>query len=196
MKKYVVEFFGTCMLTLAVMATLAGFLAIPTALIAGYTLGLLVYTVGHISGVHINPAVTAGLWSIGKIKSVEAGKYIFAQFLGAGLAILILKVLGLSLPVLTVQDSLQVFLAEAIGTLFFAFGIAAVVMGKVHELLSGLVIGGSLIVGAVMASLVSNGILNPAVAWGLNSFSIMYLLAPVVGSVAGMKLFVWLNGRQ
>ena len=184
------------MLTLAVMASIAGIVSIPTVLVAGYTLGLLVYTVSHISGTHLNPAVTAGLWSIGKIKSAEAGKYIVAQFLGAGLAMLVLRLLGSSLPALTVTDSLPVFLAEAIGTLFFAFGIAAVATGKVQSLLSGLVIGGSLIVGAVLASIASNGILNPVIAWGINSPSLTYLLAPVVGAVAGMKLFVWFSGRD
>jgi 16S rRNA (uracil1498-N3)-methyltransferase len=55
-------------------------------LAAALTLALCVYTLGPISGCHINPAITLGLWSIGKIKSWKVLNYIVAQVLGAGAA--------------------------------------------------------------------------------------------------------------
>ena len=83
--KYLAELFGTFGLALAVSLAAAGSY-LPTPVIAALTLGLFVYTIGHISGTHLNPAITAGALSIGKIRWQEAIGYWVAQFLGAGLA--------------------------------------------------------------------------------------------------------------
>jgi len=60
---------------------------VPTPIVAGLTLGLLVYTIGPISGCHINPAVTTGLFSIGKLEAPAAGGYIVAQVIGGSLTL-------------------------------------------------------------------------------------------------------------
>ena len=65
----------------------------------------------------------------------------------------------------------------------------AVVSGKVKQELSGVVIGGSLLLGILVASTVSNGILNPAVALAPGSIDIMHILGPMIGMVLGMKMF-------
>lgn len=194
MKKYVAEFFGTFVLTLVVALSLSGTFPIPTPVLAGITLALFVYTIGHVSGSHINPAVTIGLWFIGKIKENEAINYLLAQFLGAGLAhivVLLLKGWG---SFVTVQDGLTggivVGFAEIVGMVIFTFGIASVVYGKVSNAISGAVIGGSLLIGITVASLLgSNGVLNPAVALGIGSFNFMYLVGPILGAYAGMNLY-------
>ena len=98
---------------------------------------------------------------------------------------------------LTVVDSPWVLLAEALGALFFGFGVAAVVYGKVAKEMSGLVVGGSLLLGISFSALMNaNGVLNPAVALGIGSFGIMYVLGPVIGVSLGMWMFKYLSGEK
>ena len=167
MKKYIAEAVGAGTLTLVVALSLKVAFPVATPILAGLVLGLFVYAIGHLSGSHINPAVTIGVWSIGKIKASEALLYIIAQCVGAALAMLIAGS-TVGLPTLTVTNSLAVGIAEALGTLFFTFGIAAVVYNKTPKDISGVAIGGSLLLGiAVAAMMGSNGVLNPAVAFGI-----------------------------
>ena len=69
LKPFVAEFFGTFILSLVVMlSVMAGSqFPIATSFLAAITLGIFVYSIGHISGSHLNPAVTIALWSIKKI---------------------------------------------------------------------------------------------------------------------------------
>lgn len=195
MKKYLAELLGTFALTLVVALSLAGKFPVPTPVLAGLVLGLFVYSVGHISGTHINPAVTAGLWSVKKIKTLEALIYIISQCIGAGAA-WALATYTTGLATLSVSNSVMTGVAELIGTFFFAFGIAAVVFKKDLSVVSGLVIGSSLLLGiAFAATLGSNGVLNPAVAIGINSFNLMYVLGPIIGSVLGMQAYIYLNSK-
>ena len=193
MKKYIAEFLGTFGLTLVVGLSLAGKFPVSTPVLAGLTLMLFVYSIGHISGTHINPAVTIGAWSIKKISSKDAALYIVSQFLGAGLALLVVSAtVGMSL--IFVGNNWTIALAECLGMFFFSFGIASVVYGKAPSDLSGVVVGGSLLLGITIAALIgSNGVLNPAVALGIGSFNLTYLLAPIVGSVLGMNAYKYLT---
>ncbi|NDA64759.1 MAG: hypothetical protein EBX50_22445 [Chitinophagia bacterium] len=68
LKKYFAELLGTFSLSLAVVVAVHAGGPISVPLVAGLTLGLFVYSLGHISGAHFNPAVTLGAWTIGKIK--------------------------------------------------------------------------------------------------------------------------------
>lgn len=179
---------GTFMLAFAVALSLTGTLALSTPLIAGLTLGLVVYIIGTISGAHINPSITLGLWSIKKISTREAVLYILFQFLGGILAWYVSHAVAI-IPALPVLTTWRVFWGEAMGTFFFAFGVAAVATEKVPPAASGLVVGGSLFLGISFASFLSNGVLNPAVALGIGSFSWLYLLAPIVGAFCGMRVF-------
>lgn len=189
MKTYITEAIGTFALTLVVALSLAGSFPISTPALAALTLGLFVYSVGHISGTHINPAVTLGLLSLRKIPTKQAVGYILAQFAGAAVATgIVAQTVGLAS--LVVEGTSTVFWAELIGTAFFAFGIASVVYGKVTSALSGVVIGGSLLLGITLAALLgSNGVLNPAVAFGIGSFNLIYILGPIIGSVIGMQVY-------
>jgi aquaporin Z len=195
MKKYIAEALGTFTLALVVALSIGAHFPIATPFLAAITLGLFVYSIGHISGSHINPAVTIGLWSIGKIKSADAINYIIAQVIGAVAALFLASYfvnVG-NLAGTHISNALVVGFAELLGTFFFAFGIASVVLERAPGNSSGFIVGGSLFLGIVIAALLgSNGVLNPAVALGIGSFGIMYVVGPIVGSVLGMQVYKYL----
>lgn len=194
MRPYLAEFVGTFVLALVVLVSVAGdFNGVITPILAALTLGISVYTLGHISGTHINPAVTLGLWSIGKIEAREAGMYVAAQFLGA------IAALGLGMALfghmvgVGSDTHISSVVAEMIGMALFTFGIASCVYAKTPSVMSGAVVGGSLLVGiALAAGLGSHGILNPAVALAIGSFNWIYLVGPVVGSVLGFTAYKYI----
>jgi glycerol uptake facilitator protein len=193
MKKYIAEALGAGTLTLIVGLSLAGTFPVSTPVLAALTLGLFVYSLGHVSGTHINPAVTIGVWSIGKISNKDALWYIAAQFFGALVALGLLGEFDM-VTGLDVEGSFLIGVAEMLGAFFFTFGIASVVYGKTPSSLSGLMVGGSLLLGiATSAMLGANGVLNPAVAFGISSFGVMYILGPVIGAVLGMQAYKYLQ---
>lgn len=185
-KKYIAELIGTFGLALAVILGASSGLGVPV--LVGLVVGLFVYTIGGISGCHINPAVTLGLLSLKKISRSDAVWYVLAQLVGAGLALAVGSAVGgsgVSVPIGSFD--FRLFLGEALGAAILTFGIASVVLGKVSPGASGLVIGGSLLLGITMASLIAPGagILNPAVAVALRSLDLTRILGPVAGSLLG-----------
>lgn len=104
MKKYVAEFIGTLWLVLggcgsAVLAAGYPELGIGFAGVAlafGLTVVTMAYAIGHISGCHLNPAVSLGLWAGGRFETKELLPYILSQVLGgiAGAGILYLIATG------------------------------------------------------------------------------------------------------
>jgi len=98
MKKYVAEFFGTFWLVLggcgsAVLAAAfpqVGIGLLGVSLAFGLTVLTMAYAIGHISGCHLNPAVSIGLWAGGRFEAKELVPYIISQVLGgiAGAGIL------------------------------------------------------------------------------------------------------------
>lgn len=196
MKKYLAELLGTFTLALVVILSSSGLFPVPTALLAAFTLLLFVYTIGPLSGSHINPAVTVGLLALRKIEQKDAAFYIIFQLLGAWLAMMLALRLGMS-AVPAPSETVSVAFAEGLGMFFFAFGIASVATGRVSSSLSGMVVGGSLLLGAAIAALSgSMGILNPAVALGLHSFYPVYILGPVSGSILGMLFYQYLSEEK
>ena len=196
-KKYIVEAIGTFALSFVVLGavSLKGTVPLPVPVIAGLTLALFVYTIGGLSGCHINPSVTLGLLSVKKISIKDGAGYIVAQMFGALCAVLLAQVFVIVRPVAgdVLAFDATMFGAEALGTFFFTFGIASVVYGKAKEQMSGIIVGGSLLLGVLIASFAGSlGILNPAVAFALNAVSITYILAPVVGSVLGFQTYKYL----
>src|SRR5262245_24032024 len=159
MNKYVAELAGTFLLTFAVNVCLANKFGVPTPVVAALTLGVSVYVLGAISGTHINPAVTLGILSVGKMKMLEAINYVVAQLAGAGLALVATAVLMTPASVKAV-DTLPVFIAEGLGTFCLGIGVASVVFGKSPAPAAGLTIGGSLLLGLCLASSGSNAVLN------------------------------------
>lgn len=189
-RRYVAELLGTATLTFAVLGSIQQQTATP--FVAALVLMLAVYVIGPVSGAHVNPAVTVGLWSIKKMKTPEAMMYIAAQLVGAVIAQFTFQYLVGSLPAVTVTPGWGVALAEALGAAFLVLGISAVVHGKVPAAVNGLTIGCSLLLGILLASLLSNGVINPAVALGIRSVSLSYLVGPLLGGVVAAHLYKWL----
>ena len=195
-KKYLAEFIGTFALAFAVLLSVAsGSQFVVTPVVAALVLGLFVYSIGAISGCHINPSVTLGQLFVKKISSKDAGFYIIAQLLGGIVAMMVASSMGIlnSAPATVWDFSGKIFFVEMLGAFFFNFGIASVVYGKAKEQLSGVVVGGSLLLGILISLLGgAGGILNPAVALALNSLTLVYVLAPVVGAVIAFQVYRYL----
>lgn len=187
------EFLGTGILTLAILAMSHSQLSLPyfIATTAGITFALLVVALSGISGALFNPALTIGLWTVRKIKTLQAASYIIVQFLGAAVAWYLFVYF-------TQIDGIQnngaydarVLVAEVLGTFIFGFAFAAALYQRVNLGLKAVMIGGGLTVGALIASLGSAGILNPAVALSLHQWGWgTYVLGPILGSVVGFNLY-------
>jgi glycerol uptake facilitator-like aquaporin len=189
----VAEALGTAVLTFSVLAITKSAIGIPyfVALGTGLTLALIVTMFGSASGALVNPAVTFGLWTVRKLSTLDAVSYIAAQFVGAISAMRLYQYV-LARPVLSIAaDKMdwRVFVAEMVGTAVFTFGIASAVYQKSAGGKLALTIGGSLAVGVLVAGVASNGLLNPAVALGVQSWDKTYVLAPLAGSFVGMNLY-------
>ena len=188
-RKFTAELLGTMILTYAVGAASIGDLPVP--LLAAVTLGVLVYLFGGISGAHLNPAVSVGLWSAGKLPAIDTARYVLAQICGAVLALVAFVAQAAdSLPPVFL-GSLPEFLGEAIGAFILVFTVASVVAGRIKEDASGIAIGGSLLVGVTIAMPLSNGVLNPAVAIGIGSLSVSHVAGPIVGGIIAANLAQW-----
>lgn len=188
MKKYIVEGLGT--FSLALVVGLAG-VKMPAMVpaLAALVVGLFVYATGHVSGAHFNPAVTVGAWSIRKISPTVAVSYIVSQFIGASIALLLVSQLVESSAVV-IGESTMIGFAELLGTFFLTFGIASVIYGKTPSAASGLVIGAALFLGVTFSTFLgASGILNPALAFSLHSFGLMYVLGPIIGGILGMQAY-------
>ena len=195
-RKYAAEMLGVFTLTLAVSLSLLFVFPLSTPVLAALVVGIFVYMVGPISGAHLNPAVTLGMWCIKQIGSRDAILYVASQIIGAGLATMLVLAMTATKPPLIANETMATLLAEAVGTFFLAFAVAGVSMGKVDDDAAGLVIGGSLLLGAIIASTMSNGILNPAVAFGLGSLKLSYLLGPLLGGSIGAIVFSWMGDSK
>lgn len=190
------EFLGTAVLATVAINISRSQIGIGyfVAIGVGATLAFLMLTFGPTSGGHFNPAVTIGMWTLRKIQTVQAIAYLAVQMV-AGLA-------AWQLATYFVGDDLRsiagnafdwkVLVAEAIGTMVFTIAIAAAVYNKYEGGRAAALIGGGLFMGIVVASLASNGILNPAIALANQSWGRAYIFGPIIGAVVGMNLYVLL----
>ncbi len=187
------EAIGAFTLTLVVWLSLAHPVPYSTPIGAALTLGIFVYTIGTFSGAQLNPGVTIGLWSIGKMHYREAVMYIVAQFIGAILASALGTAVFGALASIQTTPGYQPYIGEILGAFLLSFGVNSVVHKRAEGAPAGLVVGGSLLLGIYVAASFSNAVLNPAVALGLGLFSVPYLLAPIVGAVAAAWLYRYLH---
>ena len=191
----VAEFLGTALLTVVVLAVSKSNIGVPyfVALAAGLTLATMVMVFGAVSGAHLNPAITLGLFSARRIKLLPALAYVAAQLLGGIAAYLLYTYFTDSTLSNDVTFDSRVLVAEAAGAFILSTGIAAAVYQKLDGGRAAFTIGASLALGVMVAALGSGGVLNPAVALGLRTWEWgSYVLGPVLGAVIGFNLYALL----
>lgn len=187
------EFLGTTALTLIVLAISHSQLSLGyfIATAAGLMVALMTLALAGISGAVFNPAMTIGLWTVRKLRTLQALSYIVVQLAGGAVAWQLFEYLTkLSGVHNTGTYSSRVLVAEVVGTFFFAFVWAAAVYQRFNLYAKAAAIGGALTGGSLVASLGSAGFLNPAVALGLHQWAWgTYVLGPVLGAVIGFNLY-------
>lgn len=222
-RPYVAEAIGTMMLMIVGPGT--AILASDTmgtigvALAFGLVLLAMAYTIGHVSGCHINPAVTLGFWLAKKIDTTTAAFYVVSQVVGAVVG-------GLVLYVVTEGGDLDktgVFAANGWGdTLGTPFGLGAVVIVEIlfTALLVFVVLGtttegypvgfGGMAAGLTLAMIhlatipVDNTSVNPARSIGAALFAgsdhlaqlWAFIVFPLVGGAVGWGAHVLLHGNR
>jgi glycerol uptake facilitator-like aquaporin len=193
MNKYIAEFLGTFTLALVVGFSLSyGGFAVATPILAALVLGTFVYTIGHISGTNINPGVSAGIFSIGKLKTNDLVGYVAAQLIAG----VLVGVLTGKLAAMTFGFDMNILFTEMAGMILFTFGIASAVYGRVKDF-AGVVVGVSLLLGIALAvSMGGSGVLNPAVAISLGMLDLGYILGPILGAIVGFNLYKFVSEEK
>ncbi len=171
----------------------------------GLALAIAVTVAIDASGGHINPAITVGLWSVGRIDARRAGLYVVAQLLGAIVAALVLKAIfpagagqvaqygALSLGSQT--SLLQGTLIEAVLTFFLAFAVMGTLVDPAAPRMGGFGIGLTLWMCVLAGGPLTGAALNPARAFGpalVAGFwvgQVAYWIGPILGAVVAMQVY-------
>nr|P08995.2 RecName: Full=Nodulin-26; Short=N-26 [Glycine max]CAA28471.1 nodulin [Glycine max] len=208
LQKLVAEAVGTYFLIFAGCASLVvnenyyNMITFPgIAIVWGLVLTVLVYTVGHISGGHFNPAVTIAFASTRRFPLIQVPAYVVAQLLGSILASGTLRLLFMGnhdqfSGTVPNGTNLQAFVFEFIMTFFLMFVICGVATDNraVGEF-AGIAIGSTLLLNVIIGGPVTGASMNPARSLGPAFVHgeyegiWIYLLAPVVGAIAGAWVY-------
>ncbi|KAK4800956.1 hypothetical protein SAY86_021443 [Trapa natans] len=203
----VAEFVGTFIL----MFCICGIIAITEILkgqvglleysaTAGLTVVVVVFTVGHISYGHVNPAVTVSFAIFSNFPWSKVPLYIAAQLAGSVLATLVgSAVYGIETSLMTtrpIHGTLSAFWVEFIATFIIVLLAASVIHNyKTVGYLSGIVMGMGVALAILITGPVSGGSMNPVrslgpaiVSWDFHAIWI-YMTAPVAGSVVGALVY-------
>jgi MIP family channel proteins len=200
-KVFLAEFIGTFALVfIGAGAGVAGAGIVGVALAHGLTVAAFIYTFGYISGTHINPAVTFGLAANRTIKWSEAVYYWIAQFAGAILAAVLLRLFvgdisgGATVGTLTDTAPLHAMIVEAILTFFLVNAVLHNAVGGKSGPFAGLAIGLTLVVCILAGGALTGASLNPARTFGPAIFAapsyanvntyVIYLFGPLIGATA------------
>ncbi len=219
MKKYFAEFIGTlCLVLFGCGAAVisggnvdggpAGLGLLGISLAFGFAVVAMAYTIGGISGCHINPAITVAMLVAGKINSKDAIGYIVGQFLGAIAGAAILGLLANGHPnsygangwgegYLGNYSITAAFIAEAVFTFLFLYVIFNVTSKHGNSTMAGLAIGITLVLIHLVAIPITGTSVNPARSFGPALLAggkaleqvWLFLVAPVIGAVAAA--LVW-----
>jgi len=174
------------------------------ALAFGLAVTIIVASSGHLSGAHINPAVTIGFWSVGRFRAGNVVPYIFAQCVGAIAASFLCGWIlgpvggfGITLPSLAIPQS---FVVEMGYTGLLGFVIMSVATDdRTPTAVAPFAIGATVFAGALVTGPLTGGSFNPArslgpaVASGNWTAHWLYWAAPIAGMVLAMRLYDYLR---
>ena len=221
MKSYVAEFIGTFWLVLggcgsAVLAAAfpnVGIGLLGVALAFGLTVLTMAYAIGHISGCHLNPAVSIGLWAGGRFPANQLGPYIIAQVAGALVAGGVLYVIASGKADFSLTGGfasngfgahspggyslLSAFVTEVVMTMMFLIIIMGATDKRAPAGMAPIAIGLGLTLIHLISIPVTNTSVNPARSTGVALFvggwAVMQLwlfwVAPIIGGVLGAKIY-------
>lgn len=167
----------------------------------------MIYTLGSISGAHMNPAVTIAFAAAGRFNVRDILPYVLSQLFGAFLASGMLRLLfpsnetlGATLPA---GAALQSFLLEFLLTFFLMLVIITVATGsKEQGMFAGLAIGATVLLEAMFAGPICGASMNPArsispaAVSGHTEHLWVYLTAPVLGAIAAIPVWKFLNPKN
>jgi aquaporin Z len=228
MKQYGAEFFGTFWLVLGGCGSAVLSAAFPDVGIGllgvsfafGLTVLTMAYAIGHVSGCHLNPAVSIGLWAGGRFPANKLLFYIIAQCLGAIVAggVLYLIVSGKA-DFTTIGDFasngygdhspgkyslLSALVTEVVMTMMFLFIILSVTHKNAPSGFAGLAIGLSLTLIHLISIPVTNTSVNPARSLGVALYAgdwalgqlWLFWVAPIAGALLGAVIYRLINGSE
>lgn len=209
-KKYLAEFIGTCVLVLVACGVAGQVCKVPdagyvaTALAFGLVIVAMAYSIGNVSGCHINPAVSLAMLINGKMTVKDFCGYVVAQFLGA--------IAGAAILNAIVQDTAKLgtnalyndniglsILIEAILTFVFVIAILGVTSRESNNSVAGLVIGGALVLVHLLGIPFTGTSVNPARSFGpaliagdLGSIWV-FIVAPLLGGALAALCYRFLD---
>jgi aquaporin Z len=228
MKKYVAEFIGTFWLVLggcgsAVLAAAfpelgIGFVGVAFAF--GLTVLTMAYAIGHISGCHLNPAVSIGLWAGGRFPAKELAPYIIAQVIGSTAAAGVLYLVasgkagfdlsggfasnGYGLHSPGGYSMFAALVCEVVMTMMFLFVIMGATDKKAPSGFAPLAIGLCLTLIHLISIPVTNTSVNPARSTGVAIFAggwalgqlWLFWVGPIVGGILGAWLYRFIGSAK
>jgi aquaporin Z len=227
MKQYSAEFFGTFWLVLggcgsAVLAATfpnVGIGLLGVALAFGLTVLTMAFAIGHISGCHLNPAVSIGLWAGGRFPAGKLGPYIVAQVLGAVAAASVLYLVASGKDGFSVSAGFAcngygahspggyslraALITEVVMTMMFLVIILGATDKRAPQGFAPIAIGLGLTLIHLISIPVTNTSVNPARSTGVALFVggwalaqlWLFWLAPIIGGILGAVIYRFI-GRE
>lgn len=229
MNRYIAEMFGTFWLVLggcgsAVLAAAfpdVGIGLLGVSLAFGLTVLTMAFAIGHISGCHLNPAVTIGPWSGGRFDGKDVAPYIIAQVIGGIIAGGVLFVIASGQAGFDVVSSgfasngygehspgdyslTAALVCEVVMTMVFLFVIMGATDSKAPAGFAPIAIGLCLTLIHLISIPVTNTSVNPARSTGVAVFvgdwavSQLWLfwIAPIIGAVIGAAIYKAVRGSD
>ena len=229
MQKGLAEFIGTFWLVFggcgsAVLAAAfpdVGIGLLGVSLAFGLTVVTMAYAIGHISGCHLNPAVTVGLWAGGRFDARDIPLYVIAQVLGAIVAAFLLFYVASGSPAYDLAtkglaangfgagspggyDIWSGFIIEIVLTAFFLWIIMVSTDGRAPAGFAPIAIGLALTLIHLISIPVTNTSVNPARSTGVAVFAggwaieqlWLFWVAPIIGAVIGAKVYGFIGSED
>lgn len=227
-RKIGAEFVGTFWLVLggcgsAVIA--AGFPHVGIGLLGvalafGLTVVTMAYAIGHISGCHLNPAVSIGLWAGGRFPAKELFPYIIAQVAGAIVAGAVLYFIASGSPSFNIYGGLAsngfgehspggyslqaAFICEVVMTMMFLLIILGATDGRAPKGFAPIAIGLALTIIHLISIPVTNTSVNPARSTGVALFAggwaisqlWLFWIAPIIGAFLGAGIYSLIGKKE